>query len=87
MTHFTAHIYLNDSSTTADGLQGGATSFLSSDRSSRVDVSPKAGSMLIFQQADMLHEGARVYDGVKYTVRMELFYEWLDGWRRGDAAE
>lgn len=49
-TFYTMHLYLNDSSEAdpKSELVGGATSFLSRDKSKRVDVSPKSGSVLIF---------------------------------------
>lgn len=72
-TYYTVHLYLND-----EGLVGGATSFLSRDKSRRVDVNPKAGSVLIFQHPSLLHEGAEVLEGVKYTMRTEIMYRWED---------
>ncbi|UNI21219.1 hypothetical protein JDV02_007230 [Purpureocillium takamizusanense] len=78
-TMYTVHLYLNDSaaeSPTGEGHVGGATAFLSRDRKRRLDVNPKAGSVLIFQHEGLLHEGARVDSGLKYTVRMDLLYRW-----------
>ncbi|PTB68487.1 hypothetical protein BBK36DRAFT_1113367 [Trichoderma citrinoviride] len=72
-TYYTLHLYLND-----EGLVGGATSFLSRDRSKRLDVNPKTGSVLIFQHPLLLHEGADVLEGTKYTVRTEIMYRWED---------
>jgi hypothetical protein len=69
----TVHVYLNH-----EGLEGGATSFLVDDMDldgGNVDVNPKAGSVLVFQQENMLHEGAIVTKGVKYTVRTDVLYE------------
>lgn len=69
----TVHVYLNH-----EGLEGGATSFLADDMDldgGNVDVNPKAGSVLVFQQENMLHEGAIVTKGVKYTVRTDVLYE------------
>ncbi|VUC25789.1 unnamed protein product [Clonostachys rosea] len=81
-THYTAMLYLNDATTEEGGresLKGGVTSFLSPDRERKVNVSPKAGSVLIFQQRGLLHEGAVVESGVKYAMRMDMVYEWVDG--------
>ena len=78
-THYTVHLYLNDSkaeSPTGEGHVGGATSFLSRDGTKRLDVNPKAGSVLIFQHEGLLHEGAMLDSGVKYTVRMDVLYRW-----------
>lgn len=72
-TYYTVHLYLND-----QGLVGGATAFLSRDRTKRLDVNPKAGSVLIFQHPLLLHEGAEVIEGTKYTVRTEIMYRWED---------
>jgi hypothetical protein len=77
MTHYTLHLYLNDSVTASPDSQliGGATAFLSKDGKRRLDVNPKAGSVLIFQHRKLLHEGATVTQGQKYTVRMDILYE------------
>lgn len=76
-THFTVHLYLNDSRAEAPGagLVGGATSFLSPDESRRVDVNPKAGRVLIFQHAGLYHSGDDVVAGTKYTVRTDIMYK------------
>lgn len=82
MTHFTLHLYLNDSaaeSSNGEGTVGGATAFLSPDGERRFDVNPKAGSVLIFQHRRLKHEGAVVKEGVKYTVRSDILYEWFPG--------
>lgn len=73
-------LYLNDSTSTnpVSDLVGGATAFLSKDRKRRLDVNPKAGSVLIFQHSGLLHEGAKVERGLKFTVRMDLLYEWVN---------
>ncbi|QUC23367.1 uncharacterized protein UV8b_07608 [Ustilaginoidea virens] len=80
-THYTVHLYLNDSaqaSAAGTGHVGGATSFLSRDESRRLDVHPKAGSVLIFQHGKLYHEGAEVTSGVKYTMRTDILYRWVD---------
>lgn len=74
----TVHLYLNDSvAATGEGaeLVGGATSFLSSDETRKVDVDPKAGRVLIFQQRGLYHAGDDVLEGTKYTMRTEIMYE------------
>ncbi|KEY72832.1 hypothetical protein S7711_04418 [Stachybotrys chartarum IBT 7711] len=79
-THYTLHLYLNDSAEYSSNseLVGGATSFLSRDRKRRIDVNPKAGSVLIFQHKRLLHEGATVQKGEKFTARMDILYEWVE---------
>ncbi|KAK0710717.1 hypothetical protein B0H67DRAFT_583275 [Lasiosphaeris hirsuta] len=83
-THYTVHLYLNDSaievedgpegSPSAD-LVGGATSFLSLDYSRKLDVNPKAGRVLIFQHEGLYHSGDDVVKGTKYTMRTDIMYE------------
>ncbi|KAI1205161.1 uncharacterized protein F4807DRAFT_293034 [Annulohypoxylon truncatum] len=77
MTHFTLHLYLNDSRQEVgekSELVGGATSFLSSNLERRVDVDPKAGRVLIFQHRRLYHSGDEVKAGTKYTMRTDLMY-------------
>ncbi|RGP64825.1 oxidoreductase containing [Fusarium sporotrichioides] len=78
-TFYTVHLYLNDSveNDPASELQGGATSFLDRKGEKRVDVNPKAGSVLIFQHKGLFHEGALVNKGIKYTMRTDILYEWI----------
>ncbi|TDZ71634.1 hypothetical protein CTRI78_v001979 [Colletotrichum trifolii] len=78
-THYTVHLYLNDSvaevgEDKAD-LVGGATSFLSSDEKRKVDVNPKAGRVLIFQHTMLYHSGDDVLAGTKYTMRTDILYK------------
>ncbi|KAI1270521.1 oxidoreductase domain-containing protein [Xylariaceae sp. FL1019] len=77
-TYMTVHLYLNDSQQEAGpnvDLIGGATSFLSRDESRKIDVDPKAGRVLIFQHSRLLHSGADVLAGTKYTVRTDIMYK------------
>ncbi|KAH7149132.1 hypothetical protein B0J13DRAFT_297540 [Dactylonectria estremocensis] len=78
-THYTVHLYFNDSvdNDPQSDLQGGATSFLARKGDRRVDVNPKAGSVLIFQHRGLFHEGAEVTRGTKYTMRTDILYEWV----------
>ncbi|KAJ5565195.1 hypothetical protein N7513_001437 [Penicillium frequentans] len=56
-------------------LLGGATSFTDDYRAREVvRVFPKAGSLLIFQQRNLMHCGDDVFRGVKYTVRSDVMY-------------
>ncbi|KAK4453806.1 hypothetical protein QBC34DRAFT_395124 [Podospora aff. communis PSN243] len=78
---FTLHLYLNDSKAAAGEsaeLVGGATPFLSNDYKRRIDVDPKAGRVLIFQQRGLLHSGDDVKEGMKYTMRTDIMYEVVD---------
>lgn len=55
-----------------------------------MDVNPRAGSALVFQHEGLLHEGAVVEAGIKYTMRGDIVYEhvgkkkekkgWSGGW-------
>ncbi|EKM74873.1 hypothetical protein AGABI1DRAFT_65211 [Agaricus bisporus var. burnettii JB137-S8] len=69
----TIQIYLGDDI----DLQGGATRF-SSNRSnnseSYIDVDPKLGRVLIFQQRSLTHSGEEVTKGIKYTLRSDLMF-------------
>jgi hypothetical protein len=63
-----------------DGLlRGGATTFHSRDHTRRLDVDPKAGRVLIFQQPRLLHSGDDVISGTKYTMRSDLMFEFEGG--------
>jgi hypothetical protein len=65
-------------------LFGGATTFHSNlDSEKRMDIDPKAGRVLIFQQRRLLHSGDEVAAGIKYTMRSDLMYE-FEGGRDGD---
>lgn len=79
-TQYTIQLYLNDSASAdpTSELVGGATSFLSRDRKRRLDVNPKAGSVLVFQHSGLLHEGAEVTGGTKYTIRTDIIYEYVN---------
>ncbi|KAF7976130.1 hypothetical protein HWV62_7421 [Athelia sp. TMB] len=74
-TWYTLQLYLNDSVASGGDLKGGATTFLSTDESRRVDVEPKMGRVLLFQHAHLLHSGDEVTQGTKYTMRSDLLYE------------
>ena len=55
-------------------MKGGATTFHSTDMSRSFDVDPKMGRVLIFQHAHLLHSGAEVQEGIKYTMCTDLMY-------------
>jgi predicted 2-oxoglutarate/Fe(II)-dependent dioxygenase YbiX len=53
---------------------GGATTFILAESiGDRVAYQPEAGSVLLFTQ-DLPHEGSKVEQGIKYTVRTEVMY-------------
>ncbi|SLM33930.1 oxidoreductase domain containing protein [Lasallia pustulata] len=86
---FTLHLYLNESDLVTPGgkLEGGATTFHgydfeemdswdeSGEVQKRLDVVPKMGRVLIFQQRDLLHSGDDVTAGTKLTMRTDLMYK------------
>ena len=84
---YTCHLYLNDSAQvlgiapgseldSPDLLRGGATTFHSVKRDHRMDIDPKIGRVLIFQQRKLLHSGDEVLSGLKYTMRSDLMYRY-----------
>jgi hypothetical protein len=60
-------------------IKGGATTFHSRDKARRLDVDPRAGRVLIFQHRGLLHSGDEVLEGVKYTMRTDLLFEFDEG--------
>ncbi|KAL8732199.1 MAG: hypothetical protein Q9166_002946 [cf. Caloplaca sp. 2 TL-2023] len=77
-SHYTLHLYLNEADDISSGerLEGGATRFnsLPWDESKYLDVDPKVGRVLIFQQRGLLHAGDDLRNGTKYTLRTDLMY-------------
>jgi hypothetical protein len=74
-SYLTAHFYLNGNE---GEVEGGATRFcadIGDGRAGKVDVNPRTGSVLVFQQRDMYHEGCEVTKGTKYTLRTDVLYE------------
>ena len=69
ISFYTLHLYLNEN---PDG--GGATTFHSYNMKRQLDVVPKPGRVLIFQHRNLLHSGADVTSGTKYTLRTDLMY-------------
>lgn len=55
-------------------LRGGATRFWTPDKKAFLDVHPKSGRVLIFQQRMLVHSGEPVVAGVKYTVRSDFLF-------------
>ncbi|OTA60669.1 hypothetical protein K449DRAFT_383410 [Hypoxylon sp. EC38] len=74
----TLHLYLNGGRGNDDAVEGGATRFavdFEDFQAERLDINPKAGSLVIFQQRDMYHEGVEVTKGTKYTMRTDVMYK------------
>ncbi|KAL5634114.1 hypothetical protein ACGC1H_006071 [Rhizoctonia solani] len=81
-SHYTLQLYL------ADPLQGGSTRFWkmgNPDQERRktrpgttlrtwVDVDPRVGRVLVFEQRGLVHSGERVVGGTKVTVRTEFMF-------------
>ncbi|KAL8934450.1 MAG: hypothetical protein Q9216_005908 [Gyalolechia sp. 2 TL-2023] len=60
-------------------LEGGATTFHALDWSGRsMDVVPRIGRVLLFQQNGLLHSGADVTRGIKLTMRTDVVYKKVD---------
>lgn len=57
-------------------LIGGATTFhsLSCSPERSLEVMPRTGRVLLFQHRDLVHSGADVVQGTKYTMRTDLMY-------------
>ncbi len=60
-------------------LRSGATMFHSRNYQKEMPVDPKAGRVLIFQHRGLLHSGAEVTAGVKYTMRSDLMFQFEAG--------
>lgn len=64
----TLQIYLSE-----EGLKGGATRILGSGKR-YLDIPPKMGRVLIFQQRGVYHCGEEVTKGVKYAMRSDFLF-------------
>lgn len=77
----TLHLYLSDDKNSEEGgkaqgsLAGGATRFWAPDKKHFLDVEPRVGRVLIFQQRMLVHSGEPVTGGLKYTMRSDFLYE------------
>ena len=71
MSRVTVQIYLGDAE-----VEGGATRISQGrrDRLSFVDIEPKKGRVLIFQQRGLYHSGEDVTKGVKYALRSDFMF-------------
>lgn len=71
----TLHVYLNERDEDGTPLEGGATRFWTPDQKHFLDVEPKVGRVLIFQQRMLVHSGEEVVRGMKYTMRTDFMFE------------
>ncbi|TFK27556.1 hypothetical protein FA15DRAFT_613665 [Coprinopsis marcescibilis] len=71
----TLHLYLNETDEDGTILKGGATRFWTPDKKYFMDVEPKVGRVLIFQQRMLVHSGEEVVDGIKYTMRSDFMFQ------------
>ncbi|KIM43976.1 hypothetical protein M413DRAFT_443043 [Hebeloma cylindrosporum] len=65
----TVQIYLGD-----EGVQGGATRIWGTAKHRYLDIEPKKGRVLIFQQRGVYHSGEEVTEGIKYTLRTDFMF-------------
>ncbi|KDR83068.1 hypothetical protein GALMADRAFT_113235 [Galerina marginata CBS 339.88] len=56
-------------------LEGGATRFWTPDKKHFLDVLPRVGRVLVFQQRMLVHSGEEVVQGIKYTMRGDFMFE------------
>lgn len=40
-----------------------------------MDVEPRMGRVLVFQQRMLIHSGEEVKEGIKYTMRSDFMFE------------
>ncbi|KAF9465255.1 hypothetical protein BDZ94DRAFT_1254084 [Collybia nuda] len=79
----TLHIYLNDAEGADDNNDVTSevvpssnipTSPATDDHKVHLDVLPKAGRVLVFQQRMLVHSGEPVVSGIKYTIRSDFLF-------------
>ncbi|TFK72277.1 hypothetical protein BDN72DRAFT_876579 [Pluteus cervinus] len=78
----TIQIYLNE-----EGLEGGATRIWDSRQKNYIDVNPKLGRVLVFQQRGIWHSGEEVTKGLKYTIRSDLLFRVEEDWMETEETE
>ncbi|KAJ2930910.1 hypothetical protein H1R20_g6174, partial [Candolleomyces eurysporus] len=71
----TLHMYLNDRDENGVKLEGGSTRFWTPNKKHFLDVEPKIGRVLVFQQRMLVHSGEEVLAGMKYTMRSDFMFE------------
>lgn len=65
----TVQIYLGE-----DGVEGGATRIMDTNKK-YIDIEPKKGRVLIFQQRGVYHSGEEVTKGMKYALRTDILFK------------
>ncbi|KAF2657633.1 hypothetical protein K491DRAFT_594626 [Lophiostoma macrostomum CBS 122681] len=75
-SYITVLLFLNDQAIAPGESEfvGGAITFHSQDMESKLDIAPKTGRLLLFEQEHLLHSGQQVSKGVKYAMRTDLMY-------------
>lgn len=96
ISYYTLQIYLNGS---AHDNQGGATRLWRMGNINKkdvrkagpgmplrdyVDVEPRMGRALVFEQRGVWHTGEELKEGVKYTIRTDILYEACPGSEQED---
>jgi predicted 2-oxoglutarate/Fe(II)-dependent dioxygenase YbiX len=76
----TLQLYLNE------GFDGGDTTFIDMNTDTVIGVTPKTGSVLIFQH-DIYHSGAQVTGGRKYAMRTDVMFRRQRQASQGSAAD
>ncbi|KAG8883686.1 hypothetical protein FRB99_004567, partial [Tulasnella sp. 403] len=79
VSYYTIQIYLTGTATT---VKGGATRIWSKSERSRggpkgngyIDVDPRMGRILVFEQDGILHSGEELVSGEKIAMRTEFMY-------------
>ena len=71
----TIQVYLNDKDENGVKLEGGATRFWTPNQKHFLDVHPKVGRVLVFQQRMLVHSGEEVFEGMKHTMRSDLLFQ------------
>ncbi|KAJ3507530.1 hypothetical protein NLJ89_g6251 [Agrocybe chaxingu] len=68
LSRVTLQIYLGE-----EDVKGGATRIMG-NRDRYLDILPKKGRVLIFQQRNIYHSGEDVTKGIKYTLRSDFMF-------------
>jgi prolyl 4-hydroxylase len=67
-SEWTIQLYLNDD------FKGGETVFMQDYGRWKIPFKPKAGAVILFCQS-LLHEGSKVTEGIKYSVRTDVLVD------------
>ncbi|KAF8630213.1 hypothetical protein AX17_005469 [Amanita inopinata Kibby_2008] len=89
-SRITVQVYLKGGLDGEGRIVGGATRIWSRDMKRYVDIEPRIGRVLVFQQRGVLHTGEEVKKGVKYAMRSDLLFrteEQQDGMGAGGSGD